>query len=188
MSLENRTSAPSKVYAMHKEQPMNFGTRRLFLGLVVALAAISLSGAFAGTADAAAPAIGLHLETPETFETGEQLKFLVEIENIGDAPFNAPLTVENTFPAGVTPVEGTLVNFFGPENHAETVNCSISGQGCFPVVPLGSATRWKLWRAPGKPSTKYRSKAAARSKRRRGKTRCTSGRRNRLPSAALAPR
>lgn len=126
MSQLNRTTTPEIVNITHKEQRMPFGTR-LFLGLILALFVnVVLLGAFGGIASAAAPAIGLHWRTPESVKLNEQLEIGAVIENVGDAPFNAPLTVEFTFAEGLTPVEGEFEGLF--RTQAEDTSCSISGQ------------------------------------------------------------
>ncbi|HET9153685.1 MAG TPA: hypothetical protein VFN85_06190 [Solirubrobacterales bacterium] len=86
---------------------MTLGPRRLFLRWTLALLAVALVGPLASGASAA-PIIALHMDTPETTEPVEAAIIKVNVENVGDESFSSPLTIENTFPEGVTPVEGTF--------------------------------------------------------------------------------
>lgn len=105
---------------------MNFGTRRLFLGLVLALTVSAVFGVFAGNATAAAPALAIHMETPETIEPTETATVKFTVENVGNAPYTSePITFENTFPEGMTPIEPQVEGAFALVAYH---SCSITGQ------------------------------------------------------------
>src|SRR5215216_7297842 len=59
---------------------------------------------FAGSAAAAAPVPVPYLEIPDTVKPGALVKIFSVIENGGDAPMSGDLTLEESFPVGITPV------------------------------------------------------------------------------------
>jgi hypothetical protein len=123
---ERKPTTAAIAYAARKEHGMNLlGTRRLFFGLVIV--ASLLFGAFAGSASAA-PALHLHTVSPQTFEPGEKLDINIAVENIGDAAYTSPITVETIFPEGIEPVPG------GSE---------IWGQTTETVISIGNESPWE---------------------------------------------
>jgi hypothetical protein len=108
---------------------MNPGTKRLFLGVLLGFAATALLGIFAASAGAAAPALAVHMRTPETMEPNEQVALTFIIESDGNAPLdvNEPITFENTFPKGIPVVEPRFEEILQGAKIGSK-SCSASGQ------------------------------------------------------------
>jgi hypothetical protein len=123
MSTRNHPTIPDASYATKESSRMNRPTAnvRLLLLVLGALTSLAVIGVGPAGAAAAAPHIQVNTLIPDHITPGEAMSMWIGVENDGDLPMSGNVTIEVSYPAGVS----VLVR--EPKDSPE-INCIESGQ------------------------------------------------------------